>query len=110
MQGFKLTLFTQQDRSVHGQSLALWLLEQAKEIGIRGATLTAASEGFGHDKKLHSVHFFELTEQPLQVTMAVTAEEAELMFALLKKENINIFYTQAAIEFGMSGERHTLRT
>ena len=41
MQGFKLTFFTQQDRSVHGQSLALWLLEQAKEIGIRGATLTA---------------------------------------------------------------------
>jgi hypothetical protein len=37
--------------------------------------------------------------------MAVTAEEAELMFALLRKENINIFYTQAAIEFGMSGER-----
>ncbi|WP_024871353.1 DUF190 domain-containing protein [Tolumonas lignilytica] len=105
MQGFKLTFFTQQDRSVHGQSLALWLIQQAKEIGIRGATLTAATEGFGHDKKLHSTHFFELTEQPLQITMAVTAEEAEQMFALLNKENINIFYTQAAIEFGMSGER-----
>lgn len=49
--------------------------------------------------------FFELTDQPLQVTMAVTAEEAEQMFALLKKEGVNIFYTQAAIEFGMSGER-----
>ena len=53
MQGFKLTFFTQQDRSVHGQSLALWLLEQAKELGIRGATLTAASEGFGHDKNFN---------------------------------------------------------
>jgi PII-like signaling protein len=42
--------------------------------------IVTCSEGFGHDKKLHSVHFFELTEQPLQVTMAVTAEEAELMF------------------------------
>ncbi len=105
MQGFKLTFFTQQDRTVHGQSLALWLIQQAKEIGIRGATLSAATEGFGHDKKLHSVHFFELAEQPLQVTMAVTEEEAEQVFALLKKENINIFYTKAAIEFGMSGER-----
>ena len=105
MQGFKLTFFTQQDRSVHGQSLALWLIQQAKEMGIRGATLTAASEGFGHDRKLHSAHFFELTEQPLQVTMAVTTEEAEQVFTLLKKEGINIFYTQAAIEFGMSGER-----
>lgn len=50
MQGFKLTFFTQQDRSVHGQSVAVWLIEQAKNIGIRGATLTAATEGFGHDK------------------------------------------------------------
>ncbi len=105
MQGFKLTFFTQQDRTVHGQSLALWLILRAKEIGIRGATLSAASEGFGHDKKLHSVHFFELAEQPLQVTMAVTEEEAEQMFALLKKENISMFYTKAAIEFGMTGER-----
>ncbi len=105
MQGFKLTFFTQQDRSVHGQSVAVWLIEQAKNIGIRGATLTAATEGFGHDKKLHSAHFFELTEQPLQVTMAVTADEADQMFALLKQEWINIFYTQAAIEFGMSAER-----
>ena len=105
MQSFKLTFFTQQDRTVHGQSLALWLIQQAKEIGIRGATLSAATEGFGHDKKLHSAHFFELAEQPLQVTMAVTEEEAGQVFALLKQENINIFYTQAAIEFGMSGER-----
>ena len=105
MQGFKLTFFTQQDRSVHGQSVAVWLIEQAKNIGIRGATLTAATEGFGHDKKLYSAHFFELAEQPLQVTMAVTPDEADQMFALLKQEGINIFYTQAAIEFGMSAER-----
>ena len=37
--------------------------------------------------------------------MAVTADEADQMFALLKQEGINIFYTQAAIEFGMSAER-----
>ena len=105
MQGYKLTFFTQQDRTVHGQSIASWLILQAKNIGIRGASLTTATEGFGHDKKLHSAHFFELAEQPLQVTMAVTADEAEQMFALLKKEGLNIFYTQAAIEFGMSAER-----
>ncbi len=47
----------------------------------------------------------DVGKQPLQVTMAVTTEEAEQVFTLLKNEGINIFYTQAAIEFGMSGER-----
>jgi len=68
MQGFKLTFFTQQDRSVHGQSLALWLLEQAKEIGIRGATLTAfthpnhiaylCSWGFAHLSPCCNANYF----------------------------------------------------
>jgi len=104
MQGYKLTFFTQQDRTIHGQSLAQWILQQAQRIGIRGATLTAGSEGFGHDQKLHSIHFFDLAEQPLQVTMAVTREESEQIFTLLKQEKLNIFYTKAAIEFGMTLE------
>lgn len=72
MQGYKLSFFTQQDRSVQGHSLAPWLLEQARNLGVRGATLFAANEGFGHDRRLHSVHFFELSDQPLEVTLAVT--------------------------------------
>jgi len=44
MQGFKLTFFTQQDRSVHGQSLALWLLKQAKEIGIQSLVFRLGAE------------------------------------------------------------------
>lgn len=102
MQGYKLTFFTQQDRTIHGQSLAQWILQQAHRLNIRGATLTAGNEGFGHDQKYHSTHFFDLAEQPLQVTMAVTAEESTKMFELLKQANVNVFYTKAAIEFGMT--------
>ena len=54
MQGFQLTFFTQQDRNHKGRPLAKWLLEEARDIGIGGATLIPATEGFGHDRKLRS--------------------------------------------------------
>jgi PII-like signaling protein len=105
MQGFQLTFFTQQDRNHRGRSLAKWLLEEARDLGIGGATLIPASEGFGHDRKLRSAHFFELTDQPLEVTMAVSEADAERLFARLEEEGVNIFYVKTPIEFGMSGER-----
>ncbi len=73
-------------------------------MGIGGATLTAASEGFGHHRRIHSVHFIELADQPLEVVMAVTAEEADRLFARLKVENVRVFYSKTPIEFGTTGE------
>ena len=104
MQGYQLTFFTQQDHQHHGKSLAHWLVEEARAMGIGGATLLAASEGFGHHRRIHSVHFFELTDQPLEVVMAVSVEEADRLFARLKAENIRIFYSKTPVEYGMTGE------
>ena len=105
MLGYQLTFFTQQDRNHRGRPLAKWLLEEARNLGIGGATLIPAAEGFGHDRKLRSVHFFELTDQPLEVTMAVSEGDADRLFARIKEEGINIFFVKTPIEFGMTGER-----
>jgi PII-like signaling protein len=105
MQGYQLSFFTQQDRMMHRQTLAQWLLEQARSLGISGATLIAADEGFGHERKLRSVHFIELADQPLEVTMALSREEADRMFDLLKQNDVNVFYTLTPIEYGMSDQR-----
>jgi PII-like signaling protein len=104
MHGYQLTFFTQQDRTHHGHSLAQWLLQEARDIGINGATLIPAAEGFGHDRKIRSTHFFELSDQPIEITMAVSEADAERFFKRLKEESINIFYVKTPIEFGMTGE------
>jgi PII-like signaling protein len=105
MIGFQITFFTQQDRR-HGRTpLGEWLLLEAKKLGLSGATLTGAGEGFGHDGKLHSAHFFELADQPIEVTMAVTAEDADRLLQRLHEEKVNVFYVKAPIEFGMTEER-----
>lgn len=104
MQGYQLTFFTQQDHEHHGKPLGHWLVEEAKAMGIGGATLLAASEGFGRHRRLHSAHFIELSDQPLEVVLAVTAAEADQLFARLKAEKIRLFYCKTPVEFGTTYE------
>jgi PII-like signaling protein len=104
MKGYQLTFFTQQDRQHNQQPLGEWLLRSAMKLGIGGATLTAAAEGFGRDRKLHAAHFFELADQPVEVTMAVSEQQAECMFEHLRQEGVHVFYVKTPIEFGVTGE------
>jgi PII-like signaling protein len=104
MKGYQITFFTQQDERHRGKPLADWLLHLAREMGLRGATLIPGSEGFGRVGRIHSAHFFELADQPLEVLMAVTAEEAERLFERLTVEGVHLFYVKTPIEFGILGE------
>lgn len=104
MKGYQLTFFTQQNRMHDGRPLAEWLIAEARRLGVSGATLIAASEGFGHHRKIHSAHFIELADQPLEVTMAVSAAEADEFMLRLRDEGIRVFFIRTVIEFGMSDE------
>jgi PII-like signaling protein len=104
MNGYQITFFTQQDKRHHGKPLADWLVHLAREMGLPGATLIAGSEGFGHHRRIHSAHFFELADQPLEIQMAVSKEDAERLFVRLKAEGVHLFYVKTPVEFGTLGE------
>jgi PII-like signaling protein len=105
MQGFQLTFYTQQNRRHAGHPLGEWLIATARSLGLRGATLSTAQEGFGHHGRLHAAHFFELADQPIAVTLAVSADEADRFFERLRQEQLDLFYVRIPIEFGMTGSR-----
>lgn len=100
MKGYQITFFTQQDRRHGGQPIADWLLHLAKKLGLRGATLVSAVEGFGSSRRMHSAHFFELADQPLEVVMVATEEEADSLFSALRAESVDLFYVRSPVEFG----------
>lgn len=104
MNGYQITFFTQQDRRHQHKPLAEWLILAARDLGIRGATIIAASEGYGHHRRIHSAHFFELADQPQEIVMAVSEEEAERLFDLLTNEGVHLFYVKTPVEFGTLGE------
>ena len=72
-------------------SLAEWLLQQARAVGIKGATVAVAQGGYGRNGKYYLAHFFEMGEQPVEVTMAVNPLQAELLFAKINAEQLGIF-------------------
>lgn len=104
MQGYQVIFMTQQSRRHQGHPLADWLVELAKELGLRGATLSAGIEGFGHTGKLHSAHFFELADQPVEVRFALTEDECSQLFERLQQEEIALFYIKMPIELGFVGK------
>lgn len=104
MKGYQITFLTHQDHRHHHKPMAEWLLLAARELGLRGATVVSASEGFGQHRRIHSAHFFELADQPQEVVMAVSEEESQRLFAYLKQEGVHLFYVKSAVEFGVLGE------
>ena len=103
MKGYQITFFTQEDRRHDGKPLGDWLVKLARDMGLRGATLIPASEGFGHRGRVHSAHFFELSDRPLEVVMAVTGAEADALFERLRAEGVEVFYVRTEVEFGTTG-------
>lgn len=106
MRGYQITFYTQQDRVHEQQPLGQWLMEQAKQLGIRGATLTGATQGLGHDGRMHAITLFDLADQPLAITMAVTEDESARLFQHLEHSGVHMFYVKSEIEFGMIGQPH----
>ena len=106
MNGYQISFFTVQGHRHKGKPIGDWLVQLAKEMGLTGATLIPGGEGFGHHRRIHSVHFIELTDQPLEVVMIVSAEESERLFARLRSEGVHLFYARIPAEFGMLGEKN----
>ena len=104
MKGYQVTFFTVQDHRHKGKPVGDWLIHLAQELGLRGATLLPGGEGFGHHRRIHSAHFFELTDQPMEIMMAVSQEESERLFGRLKAEGVHLFYVKTPVEFGILGE------
>jgi PII-like signaling protein len=104
MKGFQLEFFMEQNRRHRHQGLYEWLLETARSRGIRGTTVFMGAMGFGQHRRIHAAHFFELADQPVEVTMVVTEEEADQLLEFLRAEKVRMFYVKLPVEFGTLGD------
>jgi PII-like signaling protein len=104
MNGFLLTFYTEQNKRHGHRTICEWLLHEVKELGIHGATVISGSEGIGHAGAHHAAHMLKLNDQPVQIILAVTDEEAQRLLNVVKAERVHVFYTRSPIEYGLLGE------
>ncbi|CAB3746617.1 DUF190 domain-containing protein [Paraburkholderia solisilvae] len=105
MHGYQLTFYTGQDRRHGHLSVCEWLLGQVHKLGIRGVTVINCAQGVGHAGAHHAAHALRLADQPLQIVMAVTEDEAERVLEIVRAANVHVFYVRAPVEFGLIGGR-----
>jgi len=107
MNGTLLRFYVHENRKHHHIALFEWLLERAKEIGIRGGSAFRAVAGFGRHGILHEEHFFDLAaDMTIEVEFVVSDLQAEQLLDLLRKERVSIFYARVPAEFGaIEGDR-----
>ncbi|CAM5790651.1 hypothetical protein CCAE64S_02630 [Castellaniella caeni] len=104
MKGYQLTFYTLQSYTHEHRPVHQWLMELAKAMEIRGATVFTAQEGIGVHHRLHSARFFELAEQPVEITMVVSEQECDAILQRVRAESgLRIFYSRAPIDFGTIG-------
>lgn len=103
MNGMHLQFYTCKLRKHRGKSIYEWLLETAKAHGVPGGFALHAMAGYGRDKALREEHFFELaSDTPVIVSFFSTQEVMLSFLALIKKENLQLFYTLSPVEYGIT--------
>lgn len=104
MKGYEITFFTHEGRRHGTTQMAEWLLLTTRNLGLRGATIVTGSKGYGHKHHIHSAHFFELADNPQEIVIIASEEEADRLFDHLQKEGEYIFYVKKSVEFGVLGK------
>ena len=105
MEGSILRFYVHESDRVHHRLVWEWLLEQANRLGLRGGSAFRAMAGFGRRHVLHEERFFELAGTlTIEVEFIVTDEEAQLLFELVRRENLALFYAQMPARFGITGQ------
>ena len=53
---------------------------------------------------MHSAHFFELSDQPVQVQFALSAAQADSLLNYVNQQQLSLFYVKAPVAFGYVGQ------
>jgi PII-like signaling protein len=107
MNGCQLTFYTEQNRRYGHQPVCEWLLHEVRALGIRGATVVNCAQGIGHAGEHHAAHALSLADQPQQIILAATDEEADRLLEIVRAAKVHLFYVRVPVEFGWIGGDET---
>jgi len=96
----KLTIFLREDDTVQHVALFEVILREAKEFGLRGATVWRGIEGFGVSGQVHSNRFpdanddlpiiVELIDSPEQIDRFLSSLHVLTAASLVTKESVRL--------------------
>jgi PII-like signaling protein len=87
----RLTIKASTTDKIGSKLLYQYLVEQAKEKGISGATVFRGIMGYGTSSKIHSSRFWELTEKlPVIIELVDQTEKLEEFYREIEAELVQM--------------------
>jgi PII-like signaling protein len=97
-----LTFYVGEKQHYAGVALHEWLLDEAKQMGVRGGSAFRAIAGFGRHGRLHDEIFFELAgELAVKVEFILDDDLAERLLHRVRSQSLDIFYVRSEVQSGV---------
>lgn len=98
----QLTFYVSEKQHHEGRLFYEWMLQEAKEMGVRGGSVFHAIAGFGRHGRLHEQTFFELAgELGVKVEFVLDEVLSEQLLSRVRAQNISVFYVLHPVQAGI---------
>ncbi|MFC3283440.1 DUF190 domain-containing protein [Litchfieldella rifensis] len=101
--GYEVIFMAPQSRRHKGKRATDAVVECARALGIRRMTRRLDVEGAGENGHLHSAHFFELDDQPVELMYVLEDDLAERLIDAVDQAGIPVFCLRRRVEYGHLG-------
>lgn len=103
MKGYELTFMAPRSRRHHGESVLDAVVRIAKAHGVTRHTRRTDTESIGVGGQSHSAHFFELADEPEEVSFILVNGKTDELMQAIDAEGLYVFCIRREIEFFQFG-------
>lgn len=103
MKGFEITFMAPRSRRRHGEPVLDAVVRIAKAHGVTRYTRRTDTESVGAGGRAHSAHFFELADEPEEVSFILVDGKTDELMRAIDAEGLSVFCIRRAIEFFQFG-------
>lgn len=103
MKGYELTFMAPRSRRWRGESVLDAVVRLAKAQGVTRHTRRTDTESVGAGGRSHSAHFFELADEPEEVSFILANGKSDALMQAVQAEGLCVFCIRREIEFFQFG-------
>lgn len=103
MQGFEVIFIAPRSRRHRGKSMLDAIAALSRQQGINRMTRRVDTEGAGEHGHMHSVHFFELADEPEELMFVLDRDDADNLLTAVRENHMHVFCLRRAVEYWRLG-------
>ena len=102
-QGWELIFMAPRSRRHAGEPVLDAVVGLAAAQGLTHYTRRTDTEGAGAGGRVHSAHFFDLADEPEELTFVATEPQAAALLAAVERAGLQVFALRRLVEYVQLG-------